>query len=450
MTDPDGASEIGRLPLLEERLRVARQRRVTACVRVAVTTEVDSKVTEALRHSRTAVVERVPLNQVVDSMPEPRREGDMLVVPVVEERLVLTRQLVVTEELRIRLHHQAEIVPITIPLLRQRADIQRTPSDAVPILQPIEGDIAMQRTITAMFDTRAEAENAAEGLRGLGVGVRDVTLHASETAGTGPAKAEDRGILASIANLFVPDDDRATYGEGIRRGATLLTAQIDETQTDLAMDILEQEGAVDLDAREQAWRQEGWTDTTLGLSSDGTHTGVAAMQASNPPGTMASRAIDQVAGTNISGAHPEHTAARTGVAGREESIPMAEERLRIGKRETHAGRVRVRSYVVETPVEEQVSLREERVRVERHAVDRAADASDADLFRDRVIEAEESIEEAVVQKDVRVTGEVVVNRDVTQRTETVRDTVRRTEVEIDDSTLTNTNDRDRSRGKGAA
>jgi uncharacterized protein (TIGR02271 family) len=121
----------------------------------------------------------------------------------------------------------------------------------------------------------------------------------------------------------------------------------------------------------------------------------------------------------------------------EQRIPMAEERLRVGKRESHAGRVRVRSYVVETPVEEQVTLREEHVHVQRVPADRAATASEANLFQDRVIEAEESTEEAVVQKDVRVTGEVVVNKEATEHTETIRDTVRRTEVDVDENAAAN-------------
>src|SRR5215208_5245795 len=64
-------------------------------------------------------------------------------------------------------------------------------------------------------------------------------------------------------------------------------------------------------------------------------------------------------------------------------------------------RVRVRSYVVETPVQEQVNLREEHVSVERRPVDRAASPGD-NLFRERTIEAEERAEEAVVAKEARV------------------------------------------------
>ena len=93
--------------------------------------------------------------------------------------------------------------------------------------------------------------------------------------------------------------------------------------------------------------------------------------------------------------------------------------------------MRVRSYVVETPVQEQVSLRQERVSIERRPVDRAAGAGD-NLFRERTIEAEERAEEAVVAKEARVKEEVVIKKDATQRTETVSDKVRHTEVEVED------------------
>jgi uncharacterized protein (TIGR02271 family) len=115
-----------------------------------------------------------------------------------------------------------------------------------------------------------------------------------------------------------------------------------------------------------------------------------------------------------------------------EYIPVVEERLNVGKRVAESGRVRVRSYVVETPIEEQVSLRDETVHVDRRAVDRPVTAADEALFQDKVIEATETREEAVVSKDARVVEEVGIRKDAGQRTETVTDKVRRTEVEVED------------------
>ena len=116
----------------------------------------------------------------------------------------------------------------------------------------------------------------------------------------------------------------------------------------------------------------------------------------------------------------------------EQSIPIVEQRLRVGKREVDRGGVRVRSYVVEEPVHEEVSLREEHVEVERRPA-RGTAADEAD-FRERTIELSERAEEAVVAKDAVVKEEVVVRKTAEERTESVDDTVRRTEVDIDDST----------------
>jgi uncharacterized protein (TIGR02271 family) len=116
------------------------------------------------------------------------------------------------------------------------------------------------------------------------------------------------------------------------------------------------------------------------------------------------------------------------------SIPVVEEELRVGKREVERGGVRVRTGIEERPVEEQVRLREEHVNVERRPVDRPA--TEADIRRAAqpgTIEVRERAEEPVVQKQARVVEEVVVGKDVEQRTETVRDSVRRTDVEIEET-----------------
>jgi stress response protein YsnF len=90
--------------------------------------------------------------------------------------------------------------------------------------------------------------------------------------------------------------------------------------------------------------------------------------------------------------------------------------------------------VVERPVQEQVTLREERVDVERRPVsgEYREGALSGDPFQERTIEVEERGEEAVVSKEARVTEEVVVRKEAKQRTETISDTVRKTEVDVED------------------
>jgi hypothetical protein len=87
--------------------------------------------------------------------------------------------------------------------------------------------------------------------------------------------------------------------------------------------------------------------------------------------------------------------------------------------------------VTEKPVEQQVTVRQEHVHIERHAVDRPADERDLAATQEGTIEVTETKEEPVVRKQARVVEEVVVSKDVEEHTEKVRDTVRRTEVEVE-------------------
>lgn len=117
--------------------------------------------------------------------------------------------------------------------------------------------------------------------------------------------------------------------------------------------------------------------------------------------------------------------------GDESTIPVVEEELRVGKREVEQGGVRINTRVEETPVQEQVTLRDETVHVDRRPVNR--ELSDADLanFQEGTFEVRERDEEVVVDKQARVVEEVTVRKDVEQRTETVEDTVRRTDVDVE-------------------
>ncbi|HEV2880312.1 MAG TPA: YsnF/AvaK domain-containing protein [Pyrinomonadaceae bacterium] len=133
-----------------------------------------------------------------------------------------------------------------------------------------------------------------------------------------------------------------------------------------------------------------------------------------------------------------------GVYRGETTIPVVEEELQVGKREVERGGVRVESRVEETPVAQEVQLREERVHVERRPVDRPVTNAD-EAFREGTIEVTERAEEAVVGKTARVVEEVVVGKQVEERTETVRDTLRRTDVEVQEVDTKNTTRTDRDR-----
>jgi len=113
-------------------------------------------------------------------------------------------------------------------------------------------------------------------------------------------------------------------------------------------------------------------------------------------------------------------------------IPIIEEDLQIGKRQVESGGVRVRSRVIEKPVEETLRLRQEHVVVNRHPVNRAVTDADLSGFKEGDIEITERAEQAVVSKQARVVEEVEVGKQVSEREQVVSDTVRRTDVEVEE------------------
>jgi len=110
-------------------------------------------------------------------------------------------------------------------------------------------------------------------------------------------------------------------------------------------------------------------------------------------------------------------------------LPILEERVRIGKRSVDAGGVRVSTHVSETPVDKSVRLREEHVSVERRPVDRDAQGAD---FASASVEVIEHAEIPVVSKETRVVEEVVIKKDVGERVEAVHESVRKTEVKVEE------------------
>jgi uncharacterized protein (TIGR02271 family) len=115
----------------------------------------------------------------------------------------------------------------------------------------------------------------------------------------------------------------------------------------------------------------------------------------------------------------------------DKTIPIIQENLEVGKKEVETGGVNVRTRIVERPVEERVNLREEHVHVERRPVDRPVSDADIDNFKEGEVEITERAEVPVVDKEARVVEEVSLNKEVEEHDETIRGTVRNTEVDIE-------------------
>jgi uncharacterized protein (TIGR02271 family) len=265
----------------------------------------------------------------------------------------------------------------------------------------------MSKTVTCLYQDQQKASEIVSRLEQAGISRGDISFYST---------ASDN-LIDDLEDDGVPRSDAHAYAEGVRRGGSLVAVECDEDEVDRVVGILDDEGILDLDEQQTAWRSEGWKG--YDASASGSTAGL---------GSATAAVASDLAGTS------DTTRARSGradAAERDEVIPVVEEELHVGKREVGHGRVRIQSRVVERPVQEQVNLREERVHVERRPADRPLSEGDA-AFRDRTIEAEERSEEAVVSKEARVTEEVVVRKDVEERTETVSDTVRKTEVDVED------------------
>ena len=299
--------------------------------------------------------------------------------------------------------------------------------------------------IVALYDTRAHADAAREKLLAAGVdsgAVQVMDKGADSMAGGVDYEAGNQGLWGSIKSLFMPDEDAHAYSHAVGAGhAMVVVTPNATTNRNHIIEVLEGTNPLDFDAKLEEWRQSGYNyapgSTATGGMAD--TAGAAAVPMASTAATggaapmSAATTSTATAGTAKTAAPLAATTARAGDA---ETIKVMEERLRVGKREVAGGAVRVRSYVVERPVEEQVRLHEERVSVERHPVDRAVTGADAAAFQERTIEARATSEEAVVGKEARVVEEIGIRKEASDRTETVRDTVRSTKVEVEDGTKT--------------
>lgn len=286
--------------------------------------------------------------------------------------------------------------------------------------------------IVALYDTRAEAEAAKAKLLAAGVdssAVQVMDREADTMAGGVDYEAGDQGLWGSIKSMFMPDEDAHAYSHAVRAGHAMVVVSPNQTSNrSHIIEVLESTHPIDFDAKLAEWRQAGYQ-----YDNSNSKTDVASTPAAVPmPATVSTTAAPAprpAAMTGTAASTNDKTATTGG-----DTIKVMEERLRVGKREVAAGAVRIRSYVVERPVEEQVRLHEEQVTIERRPVDREVTAADTAAFGERTIEASATREEAVVSKEARVVEEIGLHKDATDRTETVKDTVRSTKVDIEDTT----------------
>ncbi|AXC16311.1 hypothetical protein ACPOL_7119 (plasmid) [Acidisarcina polymorpha] len=249
----------------------------------------------------------------------------------------------------------------------------------------------MAKTVVGVFANFGKAESVKQALIETGLSAQNIEVMANDegspTTSSSSIQAAGKNIGEKISSFFHSlgggdDKEQAYYEKSVTEGGALVAVTVEEDEeADEVAELLEEHGARHVD--------------------------------------------ESAAGGGL--------ARTSSVADSEEltAIPIVEEQLVVGKREVERGGVRVYSRVTERPVEAEVALREEHVVVSRRPVNRAATAADFSNVNGDVIELTETAEEAVVGKTSRVVEEVLVGKESTEHTEAVRDTVRRTEVDVE-------------------
>lgn len=292
----------------------------------------------------------------------------------------------------------------------------------------------MSSTVVGIFEYTSEAQEAQKYLLANGFSSDNVDIKTSSTttgtdytADTHKKDDSSDGIGNFFRNLFGDDDDDLDrYTEAGRKGTILTVHARTADEAEKAARILDNYGAVDID---EDTTKSSYGDSTLAtgstLSTDAAYidptlsTGLTDNSSVSTGLTDSTLSTGTTVGDNVTG---------TG------SIPVIKEELLVGKREVQTGGVRLKSRIIHRPVEESIRLREEFVSVERTSVDRLATEADFTTFKEGTIEVVEHAEVPVVSKEARVVEEVSLVKDVDEREEIISDTVRSTQVEVEDLT----------------
>jgi len=211
----------------------------------------------------------------------------------------------------------------------------------------------------------------------------------------------------------------------------------DDSQIHQAISVLEAHHPLELDEHTHETEPTAMTSGSTVTSETGGNTGLSpsgvdystSAVATPAAATGAPHAATPVAPVPVGMPGSGRVASDVRSAAGDEVIPLAEEHLEVGKRTVDRGTTRVRRYVVEKPVEQNVTLHGERVTIERRSPVEGTTAAGG-AFEERTIEVRETEEVPVVQKTARVVEEDAIRKEATERTETVKDTVRREEVEV--------------------
>jgi stress response protein YsnF len=267
--------------------------------------------------------------------------------------------------------------------------------------------------VVAVFDTSEHAQTAVNALKAAGFSADDISVMSNDTLDDQGAKiATATGFWHRLFGGDVDLHEAKVYGNTVGKGGSVVSLRAPETMVKKAVDILHTHSPVDVNQRA----------ASLGI--------IAAAVA--PAAGAVSQGIAKTAATASAATQAASKAAAPAArtVKDNEVISLAEEALEVGKRQLETGMTRVRRFVIEKAVEANVTLHEEHASIARRAITDKNYIQNVD-WSDRTVEVRETAEAPVVSKTSRIVEEVVVGKEGSDRVETVKDKVRRQQVEVE-------------------
>lgn len=271
--------------------------------------------------------------------------------------------------------------------------------------------------IVTLFDSAIQADAAKRNLLKAGFPDQDISLISGERLQSEGKAIRHPSIWQRLFGHTVDEDQADIYSKAMDKGGVVLSLRTEEEKLAKAMTILHSHDSVDVPSR----MKSSLTDSTQQNAGE--------------------RAVNPTAGREFAGETNDRSRSKveplrtslTGDESEEDILRLAEEQLEVGKRLVSEGSTRVRRYTVTDEVAKDISLHEQHADIFRRSVNEPALTGEVD-WSEKTVEVAESHEQPVINKTTNVKEEVVVRTDGSDRTETVSDTVRRQEVDIDRKT----------------
>ena len=208
-------------------------------------------------------------------------------------------------------------------------------------------EIPSRQTVTAFFESQGEADHAKADLLAAGFAEADIRVLAGNAARRKAEPHRDVGLFQALLDIFVfmPADDRATYQEGLSRGGVALAVDTGPEGYERAIDILDRDGAVNLDERETSWKAEGWTPARPTTDTSGYAVTQAHDPVVNPDANEDMRERIGVGSANPSAGIDLAPESAVAPGPERTAIPGEGEQSVTARRDTEHGRTRVRSYI---------------------------------------------------------------------------------------------------------